>query len=344
MRLARLVSFGLAAFAFIEVSPSVFAEGRNPGSLLIFPEFDNRIGDLTMLTVTNTNTDTTHNPGTNLPNGTVSLHFIYVGRVSASGDVLPCLEFDREEILTPGDTFTFLTNHHNPNQSQGFLYVYARHPTTKEPIDFDYLIGNGMFISGIQANDYSTNPISLEGIPGPGLSTNVDSDSNRDLDGIEYEQLPDEILVPRFLGVRPALHSDLILLGLSGGALFDTIVNFVIYNDNEEPFSAQWQFRCWERVSIETITPIFRHDFLATTNHNPNEPLGATGRESGWFTIDGDVAFSTAEQIDDPAIYGVLIDTIKRASGAADLPFECGYQDNGDLWPNGPLGDAPLGQ
>lgn len=341
MRLARLVSFGLTALAFIEVSPSVIAEGRNPGSLLIYPEFDNRVGDLTLFTVTNTNTDFTHDASTNLPAGTIKVHFIYVGRYDVDGNPIPCLEVNRQVTLTPGDTFTFLTSTHNPEQKQGFMYAYAQHPTTNEPYDFDYLIGNAMFLSGIEAADYSTNPISLVAESG-GPTTDVDADGNRDLDGTEYEELPDEILVPRFLGVRPALRSDLILLGLSGGALFDTVVDFVVYNDNEEPFSAQRQFRCWERVSLETISSVFRHDFLAGTNHDLGEPLGATGRESGWFSMNGGVAFSQVEQIIDPAIYGVLIDTIKRASGAADLPFESGCQDNGDLWPNGPLGDGAL--
>ncbi|MFN0008528.1 MAG: hypothetical protein ACKVXR_11550 [Planctomycetota bacterium] len=341
MRLARLASFGLTALALLEVSPSVIAEGRNPGSLLIFPEFDNRVASLTMFTVTNTNTDTVHNPVTNLPQGTIKVHFIYVGRYDSEGNPIPCLEANSTVTLTPGDTFTFLTSTHNPEQKQGFMYAYAQHPTTNKPYDFDYLIGNAIFLSGIEANDYSTNPISL--LAQTGGDTDIDNDGNRDLDAIEYEQLPDEILVPRFLGVRPSLRSDLILLGLSGGAAFDTVVDFVVYNDNEEPFSAQRQFRCWERVSLETISSVFRHDFLAATNQDVGEPLGATGRESGWFSMNGATAYSTVEQINDPAIYGVLIDTIKRASGAGDLPFEYGNQSNGSLWPNGPLGDNVLG-
>ncbi|MFN0008688.1 MAG: hypothetical protein ACKVXR_12360, partial [Planctomycetota bacterium] len=74
-----------------------------------------------------------------------------------------------------------------------------------------------------------------------------------------------------------------------------------------------------------------------------SEPLGASGRESGWIRIDGGVAFSTVEQIVNPAVYAVLVERVARGAGAADLPFELGCNPNGSLWPNGPLGDGGLG-
>jgi len=346
MSFQHLLTTASAALAVLALSPNALADGRKPGSLLIFPEFDNRVGDVSMLTVTNTSTDMTHDPVTNLPSGSVRVHFIYVGRVDASGNPVPCLEFDRQALLTPGDTYTFLTRFHNPLHEQGFMYAYAKHPTTGEAIDFDHLIGNALFLSGINSIDYSTNPISLQSPRGPGADTDVDNDGNRDLDGVEYETLPDEILIPRFLATRgsggeggPILRGELILLGLSGGSQFDTIADFLVYNDNEEVFSAQRQFRCWERVPLDTISGIFLQSFLVTTNHATDEPLGATTRESGWIHLDGGVAFSTADQIIDPAVYAVLVDRPARVAGASDLPFERGTQSNGSLWPNVPYGD-----
>ncbi|MFN0008530.1 MAG: hypothetical protein ACKVXR_11560 [Planctomycetota bacterium] len=346
MSFDHLLTTASAALAVLALSPSALADGRKPGSLLVFPEFDNRVGDVSMLTVTNTSTDMTHDPMTNLPSGSVRVHFIYVGRVDASGNPISCLEFDRQTLLSPGDTYTFLTRSHNPLQEQGFMYAYAKHPTSGEAIDFDYLIGNALFLSGVNSIDYSMNPISLQGLPGHGIATDSDNDGNRDLDGSEYEMLPDEILIPRFLATRgsggeggPILRGELILLGLSGGSRFDTIADFLIYNDNEEVFSAQWQFRCWERVPLDTISGVFLQSFLVTTDQAANEPLGATGRESGWIHINGGVAYSTTDQILDPAVYAVLVDRPARVAGASDLPFECGTQDNGSLWPNVPYGD-----
>jgi hypothetical protein len=119
-------------------------------------------------------------------------------------------------------------------------------------------------------------------------------------------------------------------------------VNFWIYNDNEEAFSAQYLFRCWDRVSLGSINGAFNQSFLTTTNHNPLEILGAPSRESGWFRVYGSTAFSTAEQIQDPAIYAVLVEII-GSHGASDLPFESPSLNdprNGALFPTGPFGDG----
>ena len=341
MKASRFLLPGLTALSLLGFAPNALADGREPASLLIFPEFDNRAGDVTMLTITNTNVDFVHDPSTNLPRGTVKVHMIYIGVRDAAGNPIPCLEVDREVLLTPGDTFTFLTRSHNPQQQQGFMYAYAKHPTENEPIDFDYLIGNALFISGVDAIDYSTNPIALEGRTGG--DTDLDNDGNRDLNGSEYEELPDEIKIPRFLASGGVLRSELIMLGLSGGAAFDTVLDFLVYNDNEEVFSAQRQIRCWERTPLDVISGVFTQAFLVTTGHAANEPLGATGRESGWIQVDGSVAYSTVEQIENPAVYAVLVERVARGAGAADLPFECGSNPNGSLWPNGPLGDGVLG-
>ncbi|MFN0007306.1 MAG: hypothetical protein ACKVXR_05310 [Planctomycetota bacterium] len=340
MRPSNFLLPGLTAISFLGFSPSALADGREPGSLLIFPEFDNRTANVTMFTVTNTNTDFVHNPATNLPNGTVKVHFIYVGRVDASGATIPCLENNFETTLTPGDTFTFLTRTHNPNQSQGFMFAYAKHPTTNVPITFDYLIGNALFLNGTVAIDYSTNPVSLEGRTGAGNPTDVDSDGNRDLNGQEYEAMPDQIMIPRFLASTGVLRSELVMLGLSGGALFDTTFDFSIYNDSEEKFSAQRVVRCWERTPLDVISNQFTQTFLGgVLSQNPNEPLGASGRESGWILIDSTLASSGPETILNPAIYAVLVERVSRGAGAADLPFEYGYTNYGSLWPNGPNGD-----
>ncbi|MFN0008686.1 MAG: hypothetical protein ACKVXR_12350 [Planctomycetota bacterium] len=370
MKFSRFLLPGLTAFSLFGAAPNALAGGalgdpcaarRKPGSLLIFPEFDNRTANVTFFTITNTNRDFTQDPVTDLPAGSVRVHMIYVGRYDSDDLPIPCLEVDREILLTPGDTFTFLTRAHNPQHEQGFMYAYATHPTTQEPIVFDYLIGNAVFLNGMDALDYSMNPISLRGFCendndlkedfGPQVQcpeTDADGDGNRDLDGIEYEELPDQILIPRFLAsagcvCSPQQRSELILLGLSGGAVFDTVADFLVYNDNEEVFSAQRQFRCWERIRLDVISTVFLQSFLVTTNHAANEPLGATTRESGWIHIDGGVAFSSVEQIVNPAVYAVLVERVARAAGAADLPFEVGCNPNGSLWPNGPLGDNVLG-
>jgi hypothetical protein len=333
----RLTQFVLPGLTVLGLATSAMANGRNPGSLLLFPEFDNRVANLTLVTVTNTNSDFT--PVSNAFAGTIKVEFIYIGKFGPGGQVLDCFEFNRTETLTPNDTITLITSAHNPQMEQGYLYVFAKDRNSGAAKVWNFLIGNEMTIEGITALDYSVNPVSFKGI-GNGTNTDLDNDGIRDLDGLEYEAVPDEILVPRFLGQGGIYDSQLILIGLSGGRAFTTIVNFWIYNDNEEAFSAQYSFRCWDRVRLADINGIFLESFLDSTNDAPGEIVGANSRESGWFRVYGGTAFSSAEQINDPAIYAVLVERI-ASHGASDLPFESvALQANGALLPQGIFGDG----
>lgn len=323
--------FVLTGITALGLASSAMANGRNPASLLLFPEFDNRQANLTLLTVTNTNADTV--------NGTVAVEFIYIGKYGQQGQVLDCLEFNRTHLLTANDTLTVVTSAHNPQMEQGYVYVFAKDKNTGAAKVFNHLIGNELTMVGLEALDYSVNPVAFKGI-GDGSITDLDGDNNRDLDGTEYEAVTDEVLIPRFLGQGGAYNSELVLLGLSGGAAFTTIVNFWIYNDNEEAYSAQYAFKCWDRKPLLAINGAFAETFLDTTTNAANEILGASGRESGWMRVYGGTAFSSAEQIQDPAIYAVLVEKI-ASHGASDLPFESPVtQANGSLLPRGIFGDG----
>jgi hypothetical protein len=303
---------------------------RRPGSLLLYPEFDNTSGSVTVLTVTNRD----------CLGGNVRVEFIYIREQD-------CHEFNRTELLTPCDTLTLLTNVHNPNMQRGYVYAFAKSATTGEPVVHNHLIGNLLIVDGWNAFEYSVNPVAFRGIGMEGESTDKDGNSVRNLDGLEYAMAPDQVFVPRFLGQQPPVpgagghvsESELILIGLTGGKEFDVTLDFLIYNDNEEVFSSEVTFRCWERKRLLDISGIFSNDFLANwTNHNPNEVFGAPAIESGWFRMDGAVANSVATSIPDPAFYAVLIERIGQYA-AADLPFEYCTQPNGGLVFSGLLGD-----
>ncbi|MFT7487429.1 MAG: hypothetical protein ACI9F9_003290, partial [Candidatus Paceibacteria bacterium] len=226
-----------------------------PGSLLLFPEFDNVTASVTILSVTHTGLSE------------IDVEYVYI-----DGD--SCQEFNRTERLTPNDTLTLLTEFHNPEQARGFVYVFVKDPVTGEAIVSNTLIGNAMVVSGgftpgndgnESAVEYSINAISF---PGIGQSGPTDHNSNglRDLDGVEYAQAPAQILIPRFMGQSHAdglgsfFRSSLILLSLSGGSQFNTTLNFLIYNDNEEVFSAQHSFYCWQKTSLLDVSLIFGGD------------------------------------------------------------------------------------
>jgi hypothetical protein len=324
MRFHKYVLSGLTALAGLGMASDALAGGRNPGSMLLYPEFDNREGDVTLLTVTNT-----ANSGDD-----VTVEFVYIGRYADCGDSsgpnggscdVNCEEFNRNAVLTPNDTLTLITNYHNPQHEQGYVYVFAK-DEAGAPMAHNFLIGNLMTIDGIERFEYSMNPVAYEGFAG-----DLNGNGLRDMDGDEYEQNAQEILIPRFMGQGGMYRSELIFIGLTGGAAFSTTVDFLIYNDNEEVFSSEYTFRCWDRVRLNHISGIFNNNFLKDfTDHASNEILGASGRESGWMRMEGHHASSTSTTLSNPAIYAVLLERVGDR-GAADLPFENGQNGNGAL-------------
>ncbi|MFT7669990.1 MAG: hypothetical protein ACI8X5_002697 [Planctomycetota bacterium] len=306
----RLVVTGLLVLG---MSSTVMAfDGRNPGSLLIYPEFDNRSGTVTILTVTNIDTADRA--------ASVDVEFVYVGRFNGPDNTDEhCREFNRTETLTPADTFTCLTDAHNPDLDQGYVYLFAKDSVTGAPIKHNYLTGNVITVDGFASFEFSVNPISYEG-----LNPNMDDESELLLDNVEYAGTPAEIVIPRFLGQNGFRQSELILLGLSGSRDDYTIVDFLIWNDNEEIFSSEYTFRCWERVHLTDISLIFDNFFLANfTNDDPNEIIGAETIESGWMHLQGALYGDGSTSDLDPSIYAVLIERV-GSLGLADLPFEMG--------------------
>jgi hypothetical protein len=288
--------------------------------------FDNTRGATTFLTVTNTNADST--PVGTLQAGTVDVEFVYI-------NYLNCQEFNRTRRLTPNDTITVDTKLDNPNQVQGYAYAFAKSPTTGAAISWNWLIGQARYFGAISPHDFDLDPYVFKAPGAQGSNTDVNGNGLRDLDGVEYEAAPDRILVPRFFGQVPPFPSDvsdssLILINLSGAAQFTAIVDFLVYNDNEEVFSAQYSFRCWAKVRLSSISGVFDNAFLQSTNNNLNESLGGV-LETGWYRLNGDIAFSSAASIQDPAILAVQTEAIIGMGQGADLPFVTGTQTNGDL-------------
>ena len=301
---------------------------RKPGSLLLCPEFDNRDGMRTIATVTNTN-----------PDAATWVHFIYIGRFASDYDGSPidldCQEFDRMEHLTPNDTITVFTSEHNPQQDQGFCYAFAV-DAGGNPISFNHLIGQQMRVDGYHSSHYAINPIDFRSDLAEGELTDLDGDGVRDLNDQEYEFVPEEVYIPRFIGQDSRNRSEVVFIALSGGSQFTTTAAIMLYNDNEEAFSANHTFKCWDRTSLTQVSAGFKNSFLKdATNHNYYESLGDS--EYGWYKVRGQVANSGIYSIQNPSVYVVHIAKRDGQSGA-DLPFEgCGQA--GHLIPHSVTGD-----
>jgi hypothetical protein len=337
-----IASSFLIGASVLALSLRAGADTVQPGSLLVFPNFDNTRSELSLLTVTNTNTDPV--------NGSINVEFVYINGLN-------CQEFNRTRTLTANDEISVVTKFDNPNMVKGYCYVFAKNKTTGHATSFNFLIGTELvFIAGtvdqhpIGVGIYEVNPWTFKAIPPTGSDTDVahgtvPANGLRDLDDIEYQAAPDKLLFPRFLGQGGPYNvsEDLVLLNLTGGAQFNTTVDLLVFNDNEEAFSAQFNFTCWTRVHLDDISAVFDNDFLLSTDQDPGEIPGTTptnANETGWFWVNGDTANSTAAQFSDPAILGSLIEGLSFATpgsqtsfsiGGSYLPFTSGTQTNGSL-------------
>lgn len=298
---------------------------RRPGSLLLYPMFDSRTGAATFVTVTNTD-----------PVNSVEVEFYYV-----NGE--DCSHFDRRHLLSPNDTLTVLAEYHHPDVEQGYLYVFAKDPSGNGvPIVHNALIGQVLILDGIEVDGLECNAVAFRGIGGHGTPTDLDGDGVRDLNGLEYDYAPGEILVPRFFGQSPGeFESELILVGLTGGRHFETYLYFEIFNDNEVLLSRQHSFACWQRLPLLDLASATSNDFLSLLEEDdPLEILGAGGaQQAGWMRIEGEFAQSNTTVIEHPAFYAVLVERNGQGRTSSDLPFESCSNANGDLLPAGLSGD-----
>jgi hypothetical protein len=316
MKLLPKMAFAAAALSGMSLSALAGAGAPEAGSLLVFPCFDSNRGSDTLITVVNTNSD--FNQVGQLHAGTVDVEFVYINRVN-------CLEFNRTRRLTPNDELTVVARLDNPNQREGYVYVFAKSPLTGQAISWNWLIGIEQ-VDTAAGSSIDINPYVFKGVGANNATTDVNSDGLRNLDGVEYEAAPDRLQVPRFIGQGPAT-STLALINLTGAARFTAVVDFLIYNDNEEVFSAQYDFICWTKVTLEDVSGVFSNNFLLTTNHNVNESV--LGAETGWFRMNGSIAYSTADSENDPAILAALFESFIGNTG--ELPFTTGTQTNGEL-------------
>lgn len=319
---------------------------RRPGSILLFPEWDTTAGMHTLITVTNTNCmwSDPNNPDTPIDEGDVDVHFVYY----LEDD---CEERDASETLTSCDTITLLAQKHVADLDRGFMAAYAwdTQMTTPgnpvgAPINYNHLIGSVAVINGFDFHDYSVNAVSFQALNGiPRSNTDANDNGIRDLDGLnEYMPAPNFLTIPRFFGQdeNPAgshipdpagFNSELILIGLSGKG-YETTYRIESWNDDEVPFSVDDFFTCWDKKYLGAISFEFENDFLHDGNvDDPLEIIGMPDREAGWMCIRGLVATKGIDQIQNPAIYAVLVEHYS-IFGVADLPWECGIRTNGELW------------
>jgi hypothetical protein len=331
-----------AATLLFGLAPDAIADGRNPGSLLIYPV--HRSGGIegtlafTIVCVTNINTQ----PQTPFSwGGSTVAHFQYFNVVPNANDPFTptnCVEFNAHPFLTPADTLCVLTSCHNAvpggnKVTEGYLVVKAEDPSNFNTAwSFNYLIGSEIVINASGAM-YGVNAIPFYSPQPMGQPTDVNGNRRCELDDVEYEAAPDLLYMPSFLAVN---DSQLALINLTGDARDRNLVFFSIWNDMEVPTSASRQFSCWFDQPLSVVAPAFGAAFLAL---RPNDPYeldidcdNVDDFETGWAIIDSlDVETVGGLPVsNDGVILGSLTAGIYTAIGSGDLLWESvATQSNG---------------
>lgn len=316
MRMIARFLTGAAACAVL--ASTAFAGGRNPGSVLVYPvHYSGQFA--TVVSVTNTNL-VPENP--NSLGGATNVHFEYVNAIYNPYDYfcpLDCIVFDRVEYLTPADTLSVLTAFHNATfvgtggdmyGSEGYLVVSAEDPYAFDaPWSHNYLVGSELVLNPT-GGMYSVNAIAMNAVGDDGVATDADADGQLDFDGIEYEEIPDVLMIDSFLA---AAGSSLALINFTGGPKAENTVLFRVWNDNEFPLSATLTFCCWFNQPLYYVNPLFSESFLENnTPHDPTE-LDITGDgnddlQTGWATIDSILVLTSGGSVlaNDGAMLGSI--------------------------------------
>jgi hypothetical protein len=307
--LTALLALGLATVAVANVPEA--------GSVLVYPLFDSTPGSGTVICVTNTFTSTLRCPDDHLE-GDVVVHYTYY-----AGDT--CLEFDRYEFLTPGDTLCVIADEHNPEGEIGFLVVMARSPVDNQPLEFNHLVGQAIVVQSGLNFSWSYIPVSFltwtnASAPcnrnNPDEMPQGDGDGAADFNAIEYQMFPRELAVPTFFQEDMQFGNQLTLMS-TGGQDYINEVRFLLYNNIESPFSRTFEFTCWWSGPLSEISG------AATRLQGDEEELGH-GTQTGWVSIRGrrlkDLAGNTVR--DDsgntviPPLLGVFMQLVRNTDYA----------------------------
>lgn len=292
----KLLAPALATLCMATLVSDAMAGGREPGSLLIYPIHRSGIqasaipgaAFFTVLSVTNTNLQ----PATILSlGGSTNVHFNYVNvDRNPLNQFRPfgCAIFDRVEALTPADTLSVLTGCHNATfgNQEGYVVVYAENPTLfQTPWSHNHLLGTELVVSS-SGITYELDAIALKSPVAAGAATDLNSNTARDFDGAEYEQLADKLYISSFLAIA---DSALTLINFTGTDQDKNRVLFSVWNDYEFPLSATLEFNCWFEAKLASISTLFTNSFLAGTPNDPQElDLDCDGYddlETGWAII-----------------------------------------------------------
>jgi hypothetical protein len=273
-----VVGIGLQGPATAQVPPSPVFNDSQPGSVLVFPKFDESENTATQLRITNTH-DSEY----------VGVRFdiICPGEKGFKAKSR-CEATDVHLRISPHGTVVFDVGPYAPCD-EGFVVAIAEEapatatqPSSGRPISWNYLTGSYHIISSDAAEAdqaiaiQSSQPVFDPAAPvyldpeGDGLQfgTPVSGAGTQD-----YVPLGTTLYTDFRAGGMVAdqegeqLGSELVLLSLDiivGAQNPPTLVNINFWNENQVQYSAAVEYVCWTRLPLEEISELFLADNLGT--------------------------------------------------------------------------------
>ena len=282
MKLQRLfqVTFVVGVLLLsVAVAPTTAQVNRDlePGSLLVFPLFDARTGQVTEIRVTDTNEGITGA-------SSVRLHYNIVCAGTKEG--APCRARNFTRLITYHGTVVIRIPTDTPVPSgctaeQGFVIVWATGTGAaaapggaaglNRPVSYNFLIGSAHVTSGTPAVTANALPgIAFQSPAALGSVLGVPPLTSALRFGIDYVAPGDALFADfRALPVPPvppappaaAISSDLVLLTLdidAGSQNPPTQVAVDFWDDQENPYSTEIEFVCWIRIPLVDIDDVLR--------------------------------------------------------------------------------------
>lgn len=302
-RLVHALSLTVTAWLlvpFLGTTADAQPRSNERGSVLVFPLYDARDHASTVITVSNTGTSTTVCPN-GVAEGDVALHYQYFDETF--------LEFDRFELLTPGDQLSVLVDDHGVGElRRGWLVVTALDapPSANQysAIDYDFLVGSALVVEADRDTAWAYRPHAFAAVGDPADAcqrplTDADVDGAVDFDGIEYEMFPAEIVVDSFFEEGRFRNS----IALMSTTPFGTTIEVEARVRNNQGL---------ETVSTAIVTGGFQVSALsdlapaAGNLQGDSAELGAPGFELGWARLRGLRTFGPGGQPIEGAVPPIL--------------------------------------
>lgn len=321
-----LVTVLLGCLALICGSATAEPNGMGTGSCLVFPYVHSSDGAATLITITNTNRDSTYCDADDTRAGDTLLHFVYVDGASLSPS-------NTYEFSTPGDTTTYLVERHDPRIESGYLVVTASLPTEQQfgdPVDFDYLVGSALVVESGLDFMWSYQPYVFEAATGDPIAcerrlTDLDGDGAFDFDGSEYAKLPSEIFIDGFFEEKGRISNRLVLISMGDRAHTNEVTVFV-YNNVADPTATLFEMPGFWTGSLSDVS------FVAENlDGDPEEaPI-----ETGWAVIAGSRMLDRSGNAVRDASGGVatapILGVFTQFVGPLGLSFGHALHHGGDL-------------